>query len=281
MADDALPSPNFDKKPEGFIQFSSTPVHGNPFKPKWGKKNRQDNWTRFGKSENHEINNSRSPGWSQEAGSPNQNHGNQNQGYGNQNQGYGNQNQGYGNQNQGYGNQNRGYGNHGTNQSYGNLSSGNEGFRHNSPRGGGFGSPCRGGSSPSNRGGYGYGSPSPRGGGGGYSPRGGLRGQNSNQWNNSPRQQFNGNSNSNSFFHPSMVEDPWRELEQRRKLRLDQSQSTMDESRSSRDESGVSKDDFHPLSESMIPQVGDSLLQRNYALEDSQLIPDSREDNNV
>ena len=61
------------------------------------------------------------------------------------------------------------------------------GFRHNSPRGGGFGSPCRGGSSPSNRGGYGYGSPSPRGGGGGYSPRGGLRGQNSNQWNNSPR----------------------------------------------------------------------------------------------
>ena len=60
------------------------------------------------------------------------------------------------------------------------------------------------------------------------------------------------------------AKDPWRELEQRRKLRLDQSQSTMDESRSSRDESGVSKDDYHPLSESMIPQVGDSLLQRNY-----------------
>ena len=66
----------------------------------------------------------RSPGWSQEAGSPNQNHGNQNQGYGNQNQGYGNQNLGYGNQN-------RGYGNHGTNQSYGNLSSGNEGMKQN------------------------------------------------------------------------------------------------------------------------------------------------------
>ena len=66
----------------------------------------------------------RSPGWSREAGSPNQNHGNQNQGYGNQNQGYGNQNLGYGNQN-------RGYGNHGTNQSYGNLSSGNEGMKQN------------------------------------------------------------------------------------------------------------------------------------------------------
>ena len=43
----------------------------------------------------------RSPGWSQEASSPNQN-------------------QGYGNQNQGYGNQNRGYGNHGNSQTYGN-----------------------------------------------------------------------------------------------------------------------------------------------------------------
>jgi hypothetical protein len=28
---------------------SSTPIQGKNFKPKWGKKNRQDNWNRFGR----------------------------------------------------------------------------------------------------------------------------------------------------------------------------------------------------------------------------------------
>ena len=40
---------------DGFLSFSSSTPRGSPsgsgprgFKPKWGKKNRQDNWNRFG-----------------------------------------------------------------------------------------------------------------------------------------------------------------------------------------------------------------------------------------
>ena len=45
-----IPSPNFSQGNSGFLQFSSTPNEGKNFKPKWGKKNRQDNWNRFGQS---------------------------------------------------------------------------------------------------------------------------------------------------------------------------------------------------------------------------------------
>ena len=45
-----LPSPNFSQGSNDFLQFSSTPIEGKNFKPKWGKKNRQDNWNRFGNS---------------------------------------------------------------------------------------------------------------------------------------------------------------------------------------------------------------------------------------
>ena len=53
MSED-IPSPNFSNNDNsGFLQFSSTPVEGGGgggrnFKPKWGKRNRQDNWNRFG-----------------------------------------------------------------------------------------------------------------------------------------------------------------------------------------------------------------------------------------
>ena len=43
-----IPSPNFSQDNSGFLQFSSTPIEGKNFKPKWGKRNRQDNWNRFG-----------------------------------------------------------------------------------------------------------------------------------------------------------------------------------------------------------------------------------------
>ena len=44
-----------DSDREGFLAFSSSTPRGSPsgggprgFRPKWGKKNRQDNWNRFG-----------------------------------------------------------------------------------------------------------------------------------------------------------------------------------------------------------------------------------------
>ena len=49
-----IPSPNFSQESSGFLQFSSTPNEGKSFKPKWGKKNRQDNWNRFGQSVNQD-----------------------------------------------------------------------------------------------------------------------------------------------------------------------------------------------------------------------------------
>ena len=52
--DGGIPSPNFPQDNPGFLQFSSTPNEGKNFKPKWGKRNRQDNWNRFGQSVSQE-----------------------------------------------------------------------------------------------------------------------------------------------------------------------------------------------------------------------------------
>ena len=51
--DGNIPSPNFSQQDSssGFLGFSSTPAEGKHFKPKWGKRNRQDNWNRFGQSQ--------------------------------------------------------------------------------------------------------------------------------------------------------------------------------------------------------------------------------------
>ena len=56
-----IPSPNFDQGSNEFLQFSSTPIEGKNFKPKWGKKNRQDNWNRFGNSFQQEGGTGESP----------------------------------------------------------------------------------------------------------------------------------------------------------------------------------------------------------------------------
>ncbi len=60
----------------------------------------------------------------------------------------------------------------------------------------------------------------------------------------------------NQYAHPSMLEDPWAQLEKQRG-RLTSSREGGDENSSSASESRMSEAEFHQktLSESMIPQV--------------------------
>ena len=197
MADNSnqLPSPNFGDN-QGFLQFSSTPIEGNNFKPKWGKRNRQDNWNRFGNS----FNQGESP----------VSHG----------QGYNRGGGGW------QGHRGRGWrGGHG----------GRGGFRGHGGGGGG------GGFNNSWHGGQG-------GGGNGFNNSNYGQNQSYNQ-NQSHHQHDN---NSQGYFHPAMLEDPWAELE---KYYNGDTKTT--------DKTWNTASQENSMSESMIAQVGDTLLERN------------------
>ena len=222
--DDNLPSPDFSKSSTGFLGFSSTPVTEKQFKPKWGKKNRQDNWNRFGQSLGDEERNS--GGNFNNPGTHPYQHNNQHRGGGRWNSG-------------GFRGGFRGsYG-------YNNGGGGEGGYRGG---GGGF-----------------------RGGGGRYNSWGGSRGMN-NSWQGQNRNQSspggNGGQEGNGYFHPSMLRDPWEELE-REQGNLQQSQAhQQSDYDDTLDESGA--ENHRVLSDSMIPQVGDTLCERNGQLDTTE-----------
>lgn len=253
-----IPSPDFDAKPSGFLQFSSTPVGGKQFKPKFGKKNRQDNWKRFGQNQREENGESRSPGYRnpQEFGQSPGGMGTPPPWSNGQTGGFGSPRGNFGTPRGNFGTPHRGYngsprGNFGTPR-------GNYG----SPRGGNFGGP-RG-----NYGNFDNGTPN-RG-------EAGFRGA-SNR-NNSFRGGSNNSNSNNGLFHPSMIEDPWRQLESQRSGRSNSSYSTTQGSNSTLNSTQGSNSTNSLVSDSMIPQVGDSLVFRNNALNDSQISTSSQQE---
>ena len=90
------------------------------------------------------------------------------------------------------------------------------------------------------------------------------QGQNRNQF--SPGPGGNGDQEGVGYFHPSMLRDPWEELE-REQGNLQQSQTQQSNYNDTLDESDVEHD--RVLSDSMIPQVGDTLCERNGRLDTS------------
>jgi len=272
MEGGSLPSPNFDAKDTntGFIPFSSTPVHGSNFKPKFGKKNRVDNWTRFGRSEGLEgSHNSRSPGYRSHnnSGFRNHNHsGEYSQDHRSPKYGNFNNSGEYRSPGGSQGHNTSGENYH-QDQAYT-----NQGYRH-SPRGRGYSSPQpRRGNGTPRGGGYGGGVHQS---GGSPSLRGSHRGRGN--WNNRSQNSFESNTSGStaSHFHPSMIEDPWKYLENQRARRLNHS------ARSSKTDSFSDSSHLNQLSntqvksESMIPMVGDSLMQRNQELNETEEVPEN------
>jgi len=189
-----IPSPNFSQSNSDFLSFSSTPIRGGNFKPKWGKKNRQDNWTRFGNSQNEfgpgysTSNNSFSSGGSYQ----------HSRGRGGWNRG------GRGSEHRGYQGYNRGYNTRGFNNSWGG--------RHSDSSPGGYGNKEEG------------------------------------------------------YFHPSMLRDPWEELKR------EMENQNKREQQSEWDISSISVEGENKiLSDSLIPQVGDTLCARNEHIEDTDI----------
>lgn len=122
----------------------------------------------------------------------------------------------------------------------GNFHNGGRGSYQNSPNGG--------------RGGYQSG---PYGGRGGYqnSPNGGRGG-----YQNSP------NGNQGGYFNPSMLRNPWADLEWAREHKNQGNNGAGGEGGNVEESEGNGDEENHPndvMSDSMIPQVGESLLERN------------------
>eukprot|EP00092_Neocalanus_flemingeri_P007127 GFUD01007699.1.p1 GENE.GFUD01007699.1~~GFUD01007699.1.p1 ORF type:complete len:222 (+),score=82.48 GFUD01007699.1:50-715(+) len=201
-----LPSPNFSNSTSDFLPFSSTPIAEKNFKPKWGKKNRNENWKRFGSSLTEEN------GGSTPHSVSSSNH----------------------------------YQQHGGNDYQ--------------QRGGSWN----------------------RGGGGGHRGRGGYRGYNrggqNQSWGgqNQCRSGSGGNGNTkkdDGYFHPSMLRDPWEELERE----MGQMKQNLSEQSDWDVSLPVGGDRGKVLSDSLIPQVGDTLCERNGDMERSEdEAPDTR-----
>lgn len=240
----SLPSPNFtgsnDAQNPDFLGFSSTPIPGKDFKPKWGKKNRNQNWKGFGSyNEGEEAHQG---------------------GGGNQNNFRGNPNH----QGQFQNSPNHRGQYHGSPQIRGsphqftprgrgaNYHNGGRGSYQNSPNGG------RGGFQNSPNGSRGGFQNSPNGGRGNYlnSPSGGRgcfqnSGRGGGGYQNSP------NGNQGGYFNPAMLRNPWADLEWARDHK-NQGNPTGD--------GETVEEENHQndvMSDSMIPQVGESLLERN------------------
>jgi len=204
---DKLPNPlssgGSGSSSSDFLAFStsttSTPRQ-DKFKPQRGKANRQANWQRFGQFERGGGNGNRA-----RFNSPQPNRGSQN-----------NSPHFYSTPNWTEGPSQRGW-----RGSPGNFRGGSGGRGGFTPRGD-FGG--RGGFTPRGDSG-GRGSFTPRGHGGGRQNRG------------------NNSNNSGSYFHPSMLEDPWASLYQRDKY-----------------EHGDDVNADTSLSDSLMPQVGDSII---------------------
>lgn len=196
-----IPSPNFNQGNSDFLQFSSTPIEGKNFKPKWGKRNRQDNWNRFGQHTS-------GPGESPVS---------------------------HGHQRGGWQAGGRGGGWRGGHQFRG--GGGRGGFRG---RGGNFNNSWHGGSNHN-------------------------QSQNrSFNHNNSFQQGYQNQDNSEGYFHPGMLEDPWAELEKKYN-----GAGNIDASYSGNWEDWESNHEQHSsMSESLIAQVGDTLNERNEKLLD-------------
>jgi len=213
-----------DSDRDGFLAFSSSTPRGSPsgggprgFRPKWGKANRQDNWRRFGQYNDQEQQrmNMSAPN---EMMSPLPG--------------------------------GRGFGHRGFRGSpHQQFSPNFRGGRGNSPnfRGGFRG---RGGGPPpppfmmQGHPGFRGHSPNYRGGrpGGGHRGRGGGRFDQTSE------------SDGQGYFHPSMLEDPWARLEQQR---ASTSFTRPEKATNDGEEAGKQ------LSDSMIPQVGESFFERN------------------
>eukprot|EP00092_Neocalanus_flemingeri_P051895 GFUD01060481.1.p1 GENE.GFUD01060481.1~~GFUD01060481.1.p1 ORF type:complete len:231 (+),score=84.07 GFUD01060481.1:67-759(+) len=202
-----LPSPNFSNSE--FLAFSSTPIAEKNFKPKWGKKNRNENWKRFGNSLNEGEGGTTPSSYSsgnqyqQQGGNHYQQHG--------------------GNYQQSGGRWNRGgaVGGH----------RGRGGYRGHDGRG-----YSRGGQNQS---------------------RGGQ-----NQWSSGSGGYGNINKEE-GYFHPSMLRDPWEELERE----MGQTKQNLSEQSDWDVSLTVGGDRGKVLSESLIPQVGDTLCERNGDME--------------
>ena len=204
--EEKLPSPNVPDS--GFLGFTSTPVTENHFIPKRGKKNRNDNWSRFGQYINGEA-------YKNESNEP-------------------------------YSNNPRG----------GSFNRVRGGFRHS-----------RGYNSNSGRGrNQGRGHPYQQ-----WTPQ-------NHHWNNE-HHHYQANSynkgsydNSGGYFHPSMLRDPWEHLEKnfrhnhQNKDNPSPPLSSIDSDFSCSQESQINE---KILSDSMIPQVDDTLCERYEALNKS------------
>eukprot|EP00092_Neocalanus_flemingeri_P051894 GFUD01060480.1.p1 GENE.GFUD01060480.1~~GFUD01060480.1.p1 ORF type:complete len:232 (+),score=83.88 GFUD01060480.1:67-762(+) len=198
-----LPSPNFSNSE--FLAFSSTPIAEKNFKPKWGKKNRNENWKRFGNSLNE------GGGGSTVSTPSSYSSGNQYQQQG------GNYQQSGGRWNRGGAVGHRGRG----------------GYRGHDGRG-----YSRGGQNQS---------------------RGGQ-----NQWSSGSGGYGNINKEE-GYFHPSMLRDPWEELERE----MGQTKQNLSEQSDWDVSLTVGGDRGKVLSDSLIPQVGDTLCERNGDMERS------------
>jgi len=234
MDGSSLPSPNFSSPNGGgsqdFLGFSSTPIPGKNFKPKWGKKNRNQNWNRFGSMND------------QEAGQNHQNSPHHQNTPHHQNMP------------------------HHLNNQYQNSNSPRPPYQNsprpqyqNSPHHRGHfhmrGTPRQYTPSPRGRGSY---QNTPNGGRGSYGGRG--------SFNNSPYTSGRGGAQNSSndcggYFSPAMLRNPWADLEWARDRKKENEGSVAGEG-GSEDNNGENEENT-VMSDSMIPQVGESLLERN------------------
>lgn len=88
----------------------------------------------------------------------------------------------------------------------------------------------------------------------------GSHSQRGNEWRGNNRERYSRSSDSGTgYFHPSMLEDPWADLRRNK-----QSISTFSSSTSSSKIASSSSEILHEsMSDSMIPQVGDTIFERN------------------
>ena len=188
-----FPSPNFSNPNTEFLAFSSTPIPGANFQPKWGKKNRQENWKRFGQSVSE--------------------------------------------------------GGYGSGSHHG-------GYHPYHKQGGGRWNRGGGHRARGSRGQRGYS-------GGDYN-----RGEQSQGWGEHYQNSGGHNRSGNKeegYFHPAMMRDPWEEME--RELEQLTGMAEQKDWDSSLTVEGAMR---RELSDSLIPQVEDSLCQRNAELDRSR-----------
>jgi hypothetical protein len=93
-----------------------------------------------------------------------------------------------------------------------------------------------------------------------------------NQW--SSGNSFNRNNANDGYFNPSMLRDPWEELERE----IGQLKQNMSEHSDWDDSITVKDETERAMSDSLIPQVGDTLLERNANLDRSDEEPNENED---